>query len=116
MEATCRAWQSGWGGRTAGVKLPTEALVDRLLGGVCLTSTLQRPLGPRVSVDPRGQQRRAQWTVTDRVSWFWCGQRLFDDPGHDWSGWLAQQWECVGQPVAAVQATPRPEPALEEAA
>src|SRR2546428_10169868 len=73
-------------------------------------------LGQRVSVDPLGQQRRAQWTVTDRVSWFWCGQRLFDDPGHDWSGWLAQQWEHLGQPVAAVQALPVPEPALEEAA
>jgi hypothetical protein len=32
----------------------------------------------RVSVDPTGQQRRQQWTVTDRVSWFWCAQRLFD--------------------------------------
>jgi len=73
-------------------------------------------LGQRVSVDPIGQQRRAQWTVTDRVSWFWCGQRLFADPGYDWSGWLAQQWESVGQLEAAVQATPRPEPALEEAA
>ena len=73
-------------------------------------------LGQRVSVDPRGQQRRVQWTVTDRVRWFWCGQRLFDDPGYEWSGWLAQQWESLGQPVAAVQATPRSEPALEEAA
>ena len=113
---TCRDWQSGWGVRTAVVKLPTAAMVDRLIGVVCLTYILQMHLGQRVSVDPRGQQRRAQWTVTDRVSWFWCGQRLFDDPGHDWSGWLAQQWESVGQPVAAVQATPRPEPALEAAA
>src|SRR6185503_2038550 len=54
--------------------------------------------------------------VTNRVSWFWCGQRLFDDPGHDWSGWLAQQWESVGQPVAAVQTLPVPEPVLEKAA
>ena len=70
----------------------------------------------RVSVDPTGQQRRKQWTVTDRVSWFWCAQRLVDDPGYEWSGWLAQQWESLGQPVAAVQATARPEPALEDAA
>ena len=116
IEETFRDWQSGWGVRTAVVKLPTAAMVDRLIGVVCLTYTLQMHLGQRVSVDPRGQQRRAQWTVTDRVSWLWCGQRLFDDPGHDWSGWLAQQWESVGQPVAAIQAIPRPEPALEEAA
>jgi len=70
----------------------------------------------RVSVDPTGQQWRQQWTVTDRVSWFWCAQRLFDDPGYEWSGWLAQQGESLGQPVAAVQATSRPEPALEDAA
>src|SRR5215472_9334639 len=116
IEETFRDWHSGWGVRTAVVKLPTAAMVDRLIGVVCLTYNLQMHLGQRVSVDPRGQQRRAQWTVTDRVSWFWCGQRLFDDPAHDWRGWLAQQWESVGQPVAAVQATPRSEPALEEAA
>ena len=113
---TFRDWHSGWGVRAAVVDLPTEAMVNRLIGVVCLTYNLQMHLGQRVSVDPRGQQRRAQWTVTDRVSWFWCGQRLFDDPGHDWSGWLAQQWEHLGQPVAAVQALPVPEPALEEAA
>jgi hypothetical protein len=116
IEETFRDWHNGWGVRAAVVKLPTAAMVDRLIGVVCLTYNLQMHLGQRVSVDPRGQQRRAQWTVTNRVSWFWCGQRLFDDPGYDWSGWLAQQWESVGQPVAAVQATPRPEPALEEAA
>ncbi len=116
IEETFRDWHSGWGVRAAVVDLPTEAMVNRLIGVVCLTYNLQMHLGQRVSVDPRGQQRRAQWTVTDRVSWFWCGQRLFDDPGHDWSGWLAQQWEHLGQPVAAVQALPVPEPALEEAA
>ena len=104
------------GVRAAVVKLPTAVMVDRLIGVVCLTYHLQMHLGQRVSVDPRGQQPRAQWTVTDRVSWFWCGQRLFADPGHDWSGWLAQQWKSLGQPVTAVQATPRPEPALEDAA
>ena len=116
IEETFRDWHYGWGVRAAVVKLPTAAMVDRLIGVVCLTYNLQMHLGQRVSVDPRGQQRRAQWTVTDRVSWFWCGQRLFDDPGYEWSGWLAQQWESLGQPVAAVQATPRPEPVREEAA
>ena len=116
IEETFRDWHSGWGVRTAVVALPTEAMVNRLIGVVCLTYHLQMHLGQRVSVDPRGQQRRAQWTVTDRVSWFWCGQRLFDDPGHDWSGWLAQQWESLGQPGAAVQALPVPEPVLEKAA
>ncbi len=112
----CRDWQSGGSVRAAVVKLPTDALVARLRGVVGLTEKLQMPLGPRVSVAPRGQQRRVPWTVPDRVRGFWCGQRLFDDPGHAWSGWLAQQWESLGPPVAAVQATPRPEPALEEAA
>src|SRR5215831_12984731 len=104
IEETCRDWHHGWGVREAVVKLPTAAMVDRLIGVVCLTYILQMHLGQRVSVAPRGQQRRAQWTVTDRVSWFWCGQRLFDDPGHDWSGWLAPQWESLEQPVAAMQA------------
>jgi len=116
IEETFRDWHSGWGVRAAVVDLPTEAMVNRLIGVVCLTYNLQMHLGQRVSVDLLGQQRRAQWTVTDRVSWFWCGQRLFDDPGHDWSGWLAQQWESLGQPVVAVQALPVPAPVLEKAA
>ena len=37
-----------------------------------------------------------QWTVTNRASGFWCGHQLFDDPGDDWSGWLAQQWDSLG--------------------
>jgi hypothetical protein len=116
IEETFRDWHSGWGVRAAVVALPTEAMVTRLIGVVCLTYNLQMHLGQRVSVDPRGQQRRAQWTVTDRVSWFWCGQQLFHDPGHDWSSWLAQQWESLGQPGAAVQALPVPEPVLEKVA
>ena len=91
-------------------------MVDRLLGVICLTYGLQMQLGQRLSADPLGQQLRRQWTVTDRVSWFWCGQRLFDDPGYDWSGWLAQQWESLEQRVAAAPATPIPGPALAEAA
>ena len=84
IEETYRDWHSGWGVRAAVVGLPTEAMVERLIGVVCLAYTLQMQLGRRLSADPVGQRRRAQWTVTDRVSWFWCGQRLFDDPGYDW--------------------------------
>jgi hypothetical protein len=73
-------------------------------------------LGQRVSTDPLGQQRRAQWTVTDRVSWFWCGQRLFDDPGYAWRDWLVQQWEHLGCPVVAAPATSVPALVLAEAA
>ena len=98
------------------VRLPTEAMVARLIGMVCLAYTVQRHLGPRVSLEPTSQQRRAQGTVTDRGSWFWCGPRLCDDPGYDWSGWLAQQWASLGQLGAAAPATPVPAPALAEAA
>jgi Transposase DDE domain len=116
IEETFRDWHSGWGVRAAVVDLPTETMVDRLIGMVCLTYNLQMHLGQRVSTDPVGQQRRVQWTVTDRVSWFWCGQRLFDDPGYDWSGWLAQQWKSLGQSGTTSQATPVSEPVLEKAA
>jgi hypothetical protein len=116
IEETYRDWHHHWAVRAAVVGLPTEAMVGRLIGVVCLAYTVQMHLGQRVSVHPLSQQRRAQWTVTDRVSWFWCGQRLFDDPGYDWSGWLAQQWESLEQLVAAAPGTPIPEPALAEAA
>src|SRR5215467_9549827 len=66
IEETFRDWHHGWGVRTAVVNLPTEAMVDRLIGVICMTYSLQMHLGQRVSVDPRGQQRRVQWTVTDR--------------------------------------------------
>ena len=116
IEETFRDWHSGWGVRAAVVALPTAAMVDRLIGMVCLTYNLQMHVGQRVSTDPVGQQRRVQWTVTDRVSWFWCGQRLFDDPGYEWSGWLAQQWKSLGQLGATSQATLVSEPVLEKAA
>jgi hypothetical protein len=116
IEETYRDWHHHWAVRAAVVGLPTEAMVARLIGVVCLAYTVQMYLGQRVSVDPSSQPRRAQWTVTDRVSWFWCGQRLFDDPGYEWSGWLAQQWESLEPLVAAAPATPVPEPALAEAA
>jgi hypothetical protein len=91
-------------------------MVDRLLGVICLTYSLQMQLGQRLSTDPLGQQRRRQWTVTDRVSWFWCGQQLFKDPGYDWSAWLAAQWAALTIPPAPVMPQPEPIPILDEAA
>lgn len=113
---TFRDWHSGWGGRAAVVGLPAAAMVDRLIGVVCLTYSLQMHLGQRLSADPVGQQRRVQWTVTDRVSWFWCGQRLFNDPGYDWSGWLAAQWAILIPPQAPSAPEPIPTPMLAKAA
>lgn len=106
IEETFRDWHSGWGVRDAVVPLPTAHMVERLIGIVCLTYTLQMHLGQRVSTDPVGQQRRAQWTVTDRISWFWCGRQLFTDPGYHWSRWLAQQWPSLGQGTVHSQAPP----------
>jgi hypothetical protein len=73
-------------------------------------------VGQRFSADPLGQQRREQWTVTDRVSWFWCGQQLCNDPGYDWSVWLAAQWEALTIPQALVVSEPESVPMLAEAA
>ena len=116
IEETFRDWHRGWGVRAAVVGLPTEAMVDRLIGVVCGTYHLQMPLGQRFSADPLGQQRRKQWTVTDRVSWFWGGQQLFNDPGHDWSVWLAAQWETLALPPSSGVSEPEPAPMLAEAA
>ena len=116
IEETFRDWHSSWGVRAAVVALPTEAMVDRLIGVVCLTYRLQMCLGQRRSADQLGQQRRAQWTVTDRVSWFWCGQRLLHDPGYDWSVWLAAQWEALTIPQVSVVSEPEYVPMLAEAA
>jgi hypothetical protein len=106
IEETFRDWHTGWGVRAAVVALPTRGMVDRLIGVVCLTYSLQMQLGQRVRTDPGGQQRCAQWTVTGRVSWFWCAQQLFVDPGYDWSGWLVQQWETLEAPGATVVPVP----------
>lgn len=118
IEETFRDWHSGWGVRAAVVDLPTETMVDRLIGVICLTYSLQMRLGQRLSADPLGQQRRAQWTVTDRVSWFWCGQQLFNDPGYDWSAWLVAQWEALTAPQvpAAPESAAELIPMLAEAA
>ncbi len=116
IEETHRDWHTGWGVRTAVVDLPTEAMVERLIGVACLTYLLQMQLGQRASTDPVGQRRRAQWTVTDRVSWFWCGQRLFHDPGYHWSTWLERQWATLGPPPPRVVPLPEPAAPLEQAA
>jgi hypothetical protein len=91
-------------------------MVERLLGVICLAYTLQLHLGQRLSADPAGQQRRAHWTVTDRVSWFWCGQRLFTDPGYDWRAWLVAQWPALIPRRAPAHARVLPVPLLAEAA
>lgn len=111
IEETFRDWHHHWDVRAAVVELPTEAMVARLIGVVCLAYSLQLQVGQRLSADPVGQRRRAQWTVTDRVSWFWCGHQLFSDRGYAWSGWLAQQWASLGHRLTIAPATPVPEPA-----
>jgi hypothetical protein len=116
IEETFRDWHSGWGVRQVVVALPTERMVDRLIGMVCLTYGLQMSLGQRLSADPLGQRRRAQWTVTDRVSWFWCGQRLFDDPGYDWRAWLTAQWAVLIDSVSSVVSTPASTSLVDKAA
>jgi Transposase DDE domain len=116
IEETFRDWHSGWGVRHVAVALPTATMVDRLIGVVCLTYSLQMSLGQRLSADPLGQWRRAQWTVTDRVSWFWCAQRLFDDPGYDWRAWLAGQWQTLIDSVSSVVATSVSNPLVDKAA
>jgi hypothetical protein len=116
IEETYRDWHSGWGVRAAAVQLPSEVMVERLIGVVCLTYLLQMELGQRVSADPVGRRRRAQWTVTDRVSWFWCAQQLVHDPGYDWGPWLDRQWTTLATPPPRVVPRPLPDPDMEQAA
>jgi hypothetical protein len=101
IEQTFRDWHHGWGLRAVAAPLPTAEAVRRLVGIVCLAYRLQVELGLRFSQDGQGQRRRAQWTVTDRVSYFWCGQHVLHDPGADWSGWLAAQWDQLIAPDGA---------------
>ena len=110
IEETYRDWHHHWAVRAATVSLPTEAMVTRLIGIVCLAYTLQMLVGYQVSRTPDAQRRRAQWTVTGRISWFWCGQRVFTDPGYDWSAWLTQQWVSLGLLSAPALAVPVAEP------
>jgi hypothetical protein len=116
IEETYRDWPHHWAVRAATVSLPTEAMVTRLIGIVCLASTLQMRIGYHVSCTPAAQRRRAQWTVTGRISWFWCGQRVFTDPGYDWSAWLTQQWVSLGLLSAPAPAVPLAEPVFALAA
>jgi hypothetical protein len=98
IEETFRDWHHGWGLRAAAASLPTERAVCRMVGIVSVAYRLQVELGMRFSQDAQGKARRTQWTVTDRVSYFWCAQQLFHDPGADWTAWLAQQWEQLIAP------------------
>ena len=104
IEQTFRDWHHGWGVRDAAAALPTAQAAERLVGIVCLAYQLQLELGSRFAADDGGQARRAQWTVTDRVSTFWCAQHLLHDPGADWSWWLAQQWDDLARPPARLPA------------
>jgi hypothetical protein len=106
IEETFRDWHHHWAVRAATVSLPTEAMVTRLIGVVCVAYTLQMLVGYHVSHTPDAQRRRAQWTVTGRISWFWCGQRVFTDPGCDWSAWLTQQWGSLAPLSAPARAVP----------
>jgi hypothetical protein len=116
IEETFRDWHSGWGVRHVVVTLPKDTMVDRLIGMICLTYSLQMSLGQRLSADPLGQQRRAQWTVTNRVSWFWCGQQLFHDSGYDWCAWLAAQWSVLVDRLVPSMFTLVPTPLVDKAA
>ncbi|HVA89132.1 MAG TPA: transposase [Chloroflexota bacterium] len=98
IEQTFRDWHHGWGLRAAAAALTEETAVARMVGIVCLAYRLHVELGVRFSLDTRGQARRAQWTVTNRVSFFWCAQHLMTDPGADWSAWLAEQWDHLITP------------------
>jgi hypothetical protein len=102
IEQTLREWHHGGGLRAAASALPTAEAVGRMVGIVCLAYRLQIELGVRFSTDAQGQQRRAQWTVTDRVSYFWCGQHVVQDPGADWSTWLSAQWDDLLTPDTAL--------------
>lgn len=110
IEETFRDWHHQWAVRAATISLPTEAMVTRLIGIVGLAYTLQMRVGYQVSHTPDAQHRRAQWTVTGRISWFWCGQRIFADPGYDWSTWLTQQWVSLAHLSPPAPAVPLAEP------
>lgn len=116
IEETFRDWHHHWAVRVATLSLPTEAMVTRLIGIVCLAYTLQMRVGSQVCRTSTVQRRRAQWTVTGRISWFWCGQRVFTDPGYDWSSWLTQQWGSLGFSSPPVLPVPLAEPELALAA
>lgn len=102
IEQTFREWHHGWDLRAAALDLTDERAVLRMVGIVCLAYHLQVAVGMRFSQDPRGQARRAQWTVSDRVSFFWCAQHMFTDAGADWTDWLAHAWDPPSTPAPAI--------------
>ena len=53
IEETYRDWHHYWAVRAAVVDVPTEAMVARLIGIVCLAYTVQMHLGQR--------EARTQW-------------------------------------------------------
>ena len=71
LNAMFREWLEQFTARSGGTQ-EFDALMKRLQ---------HVQAGRRFSRDARGQARRAQWTVTDRVSSFWCAQHLLTDPG-----------------------------------
>lgn len=103
IEETFRDWHHGWKVRQAVQGLSQEAHVNRTVGIVVVAYRLQMELGLALSQSAEGKLRRAQWTVTDRVSLFWCGQRLFSDPGYDWAPWLERQWQHLITPNMAYE-------------
>ncbi len=102
IEQTFRDWHHGWGLREAASALTEETAVVRMVGIVCLAYWLHVELGVRFSLDPHGQARRAQWTVTDRVSFFWVARQLLTDRGADWTEWLTAQWDDLIDPDAQI--------------
>ena len=109
-EEPFRDWPHPWAGRAAPVSLPTAARVTRLMGIAGIAYSLPMLVGSQVSCPPTAQRRRAQWTVTGRISWFWCGQHVFTDPGYDWSTWLTQPWVSLELQSPPTLAVPHAEP------
>jgi len=72
-------------------------MVDRLLGGGCLTSSLPRSLSQRLRADP-------------------IGPRLCHDPGSAWRAWWAGHWHALMNSVSSVIKTPAPTPLVDKAA
>src|SRR5262249_40313548 len=75
LEETFRDWPHSWGVRDAVSPLPTEAMVDRLLGVVCLAYSLQLQRGQRLSADPVGRQRRGARAGRRRGGLGSCGEQ-----------------------------------------
>jgi hypothetical protein len=68
IEETFRDWHHPGAVRTATAAWPTEAMVTRLIGTVCLAYTLQLLVGSQVCHTSTAQGRCTHWTVTGRIS------------------------------------------------